>query len=97
MEASLGYASPLESLAREHWDNGPFSKIKQWVSKLAPSEGGKFNSAVELGCGVGGLYPTLKLWIKNYLGVDRFSASIALARHVALGMPYRGRIPCRKI
>jgi SAM-dependent methyltransferase len=86
-----GVASPLiESLICEHWDQGPFARIERWVAQLAARE--PVGAVVELGCGVGGLYPALKPWIRSYLGVDSSFASIALARHVALGAPYPGEI-----
>ena len=83
--------SPLiDSLIREYWDQGPFAHIARWVEQLANAA--PVGSVVELGCGVGGLYPALKPWIRSYLGVDSSFASIALARHVALGAPYPGQI-----
>ena len=53
---SAGEGSPLfDALIREHWDRGPFSVIRRWIqSESAPV------TAVVLGCGVGGLYRTLK-------------------------------------
>ena len=83
-----GKGSPLiDSLVREHWDRGPFAQIEKWIGKSkAP------RSAVELGCGVGGLYAVLKPHLKSYLGVDSAFASIALARHLNLGAAYRGVI-----
>jgi len=83
--------SPLiDQLIREHWDNGPFSQIKEWVSDFAKKE--RFKAALELGCGVGGLHLVLKPTCDFYLGVDSSFASIALARHIALGAPYPGTI-----
>ena len=86
-----GTGSPLiDALVRQHWDHGPFSQIQQWVSELAKT--GNAGAVVELGCGVGGLYPTVKGRIKSYLGVDSSFASIAIARHLGLGVPYSGSI-----
>jgi SAM-dependent methyltransferase len=83
-----GTASPLiDSLVREHWDQGPLARIALWLGKR-PGLG----NLIELGCGVGGLYPKLQGKLATYLGVDSSFASIALARHLALGAPYRGKI-----
>jgi len=73
----------LNELIKKHWDNGPFSKIKEFVSKR------KKESLVELGCGVGGLYVALQDHLHSYLGLDSSFASIALARHFALGTPLK--------
>ncbi|MGK5088371.1 hypothetical protein WDW86_12500 [Bdellovibrionota bacterium FG-2] len=90
-KSEAGEGSPLiASLVKEHWDRGPFSQIKTWVGDLA-SKNADLN-AVELGCGVGGLYPQLRPHLKSYLGVDSAFASIALARHMALGFAYEGEI-----
>ncbi|MDR3607792.1 MAG: methyltransferase domain-containing protein [Oligoflexia bacterium] len=87
-----GEASPLiDSLIREYWDKSPIVQIGQWVSRLA-KQGESMSTVVELGCGVGGIYPVIRPYIKSYLGVDSSFSSIALARHVALGMPYSGSI-----
>ncbi len=86
-----GEGSPLiASLVKQHWDQGPFAQIKKWVGELA-SKKTELN-AVELGCGVGGLFPVLRAHLKSYLGVDSSFASIALARHIALGFAYEGEI-----
>ena len=80
--------SPLiDQLVREHWDKGPFSQIQKWVKDLKPGR-----NAVDLACGLGGLYPVLRPYLSSYLGVDSSFASIALARHLALGTEYRGPI-----
>ena len=52
-------------------------------------------ATVELGCGVGGLEPRLRPFLSSYLGVDSSFASIARARHLALGFAWKGshRIP----
>jgi SAM-dependent methyltransferase len=80
-----GDASPLiERLVREHWDHGPLALIEKWVKEQrAPGR-----RAVELGCGVGGLAPRLSPYLDSYLGVDSSFASLALARHLALGAHY---------
>ena len=81
-----GIGSPvIDSLIREHWDHGPFATIEKWVGSRAS---GREAEAVELGCGVGGLSQRLKAYLGCYLGVDSSFASIALARHLALGTPY---------
>ncbi len=86
-----GAGSPLlDSLVREYWDHGPFEQIQQWVAKLPETK--PLKRAVELGCGVGGLYSVLKSHLGFYLGIDSSFASIALGRHVLLGVPYRGKI-----
>ncbi|MFL5814748.1 MAG: class I SAM-dependent methyltransferase [Bdellovibrionia bacterium] len=86
-----GTVSPLiESLIREHWDRGPFSQISQWFNSVA-SEKPKA-SVIELGSGVGGIYPLLKAKIGSYLGIDSSFASVALARHLALGAPYGRKV-----
>jgi SAM-dependent methyltransferase/uncharacterized protein YbaR (Trm112 family) len=91
-----GSPSPLiDSLVREYWDHGPIAQIGKWIQEIPAQE--NLQTVVELGCGVGGLYPVLKNQ-KNknsnltYLGVDSSFASIVLARHVALGMPYPAKI-----
>jgi SAM-dependent methyltransferase len=91
LKPMAGSGSPLiQSLIREHWDRGPFSQIAHWLDSFA-SQGSKV-SVVELGSGVGGLYPVLKSrlgsCLGNYLGMDSSFASVALARHLALGAPY---------
>ena len=86
--------SPLiDSLVREHWDHGPFTQIEGLLSEAA--RGRESFELIELGCGVGGLYRVLKPLLKSYLGVDSSFASVALGRHLALGVPYKGslRIP----
>jgi|GEM_PF-701600 len=58
----------------------------------ATPELGSGQQAVELGCGVGGLSLRLRGKVSRYLGVDGSFASIALARHLALGCPYPEKI-----
>lgn len=89
-----GHMSPLiESLIREHWDHGPFSQIVRWFDSIASEK--PQASVIELGSGVGGLYPHLRAKLGSYLGIDSSFASVALARHLALGAPYgrKLRIP----
>jgi SAM-dependent methyltransferase len=86
-----GLGSPLiDQLVREHWDRGPFAQIAKWATRL--SESAPLDSVVELGCGVGGLSKALGSSYRFYLGVDSSFASIALGRHLALGVPYQGRL-----
>lgn len=93
--APVGVAgSPLiDDLVRKYWDNGPFSWIQQRIQKLNHKQ--KVGSVIELGCGVGGLCKELAPYCETYLGVDSSFASIALARHLTLGVPYpkKLRIP----
>lgn len=89
-KSRAGSSSPLiDELVRKHWDQGPFAWIERW---LRESGGGERQQAVELGCGVGGLYSVLKSRVGFYLGVDSSFASIALARHLALGAAYPRKI-----
>jgi SAM-dependent methyltransferase len=83
----------IASLVREYWDHGPLSRIQRLVeSRMSRPDGIR---VIELGCGVGGLAWRLKKQASAYLGVDSSFASVALARHLALGAPYDGdlRIP----
>jgi SAM-dependent methyltransferase len=82
-----GAASPLiDSLVREHWDQGPFARIaRRYATRSA-------GDVVELGCGVGGLYRELRGRARFYLGVDSAFASIALARYLALGASGAGKL-----
>jgi SAM-dependent methyltransferase len=79
----------LDKLIREYWDHGPFAQIGKWLSQLnaKSSVSGSNHDVIELGCGVGGLFLVLKPYSKSYLGVDSSFASIALARHLILGVP----------
>lgn len=86
-----GTGSPLiEELVKKYWDQGPFSWIEERFKKLNSAE--KIESVVELGCGVGGLSWQLSPYYGCYLGIDSSFASIALARHLILGLPYNGKI-----
>lgn len=87
-----GAASPLiDALVREHWDRGPFSVVSRWVGELRAERGESgAGAAIELGCGVGGLLRVLRPVARSYLGVDTSFASVAVARHLALGFPIRG-------
>lgn len=87
-----GKANPvMDSLIRKYWDHGPFVQIEKRIARLTKKSRGT-QVLLELGCGVGGLYPQLKPYLGFYLGADTSFASIALARHLALGMPYTGTI-----
>lgn len=77
----------IDSIIKQYWDHGPFQQLEKWISQT-----NKKQTCVELGCGVGGLYPVLQKNLQSYLGVDSSFASIALARHLALGMSYNGSI-----
>ena len=97
--AASPQASPLVAqLIEQHWDQGPFSVIEGWLSPGAGRPATLPNgrpATVELGCGVGGLEPRLRPFLSSYLGVDSSFASIARARHLALGFAWKGthRIP----
>jgi hypothetical protein len=78
----------IDSLIKQYWDRGPFHQISEWL-KRKPKP---FKKTIELGCGVGGLYSFLKPMLRNYLGVDSSFGSIAIARHLALGLPYSGQL-----
>ena len=71
----------IHSLISQHWDHGPFQKIKEWMQSSQ-----QMGRAVELGCGVGGLASVLGNLVESYLGVDYAFASIALAREIQLGV-----------
>lgn len=77
----------FDRLIREYWDRGPLTRIAELVRAL-----GSKDSVIEVGCGVGGLSRMLAGASRSYLGVDSSFASIALARHIALGAPYSGEI-----
>lgn len=83
-----GQGSKLfDELIRQHWDNGPFAQILDWVKAL----GRQKPDAVELGSGVGGLAPLLKPHVGTYLGIDSSFLSVVLARHRVLGArPFPG-------
>ncbi len=84
-----GSSSPLiDALILEHWNHGPFYEI----GKIFESKFSNPVSVLELGCGVGGLLRVVGERAKSYLGVDSSFASIALARHLNLGVPYDGKI-----
>lgn len=105
--AASPQASPLVAqLIEQHWDQGPFSVIEGWLSPAAAQPSALPSgrpatlanarpATVELGCGVGGLEPRLRPFLSSYLGVDSSFASIARARHLALGFAWKGshRIP----
>jgi len=76
-----GESSPLISqLITQYWDQGPLAKMQTWIEQ-SPSG----SSLIELGAGVGGLYPLIKNHVSSYLGVDSSFASVALGRSLALG------------
>ncbi|MBI3543640.1 MAG: class I SAM-dependent methyltransferase, partial [Deltaproteobacteria bacterium] len=77
----------IAELVAKHWDRGPFARIRELLD--AKKAGG---SLVELGCGVGGLLPALGPRVKSYLGLDSSFASIAIARHFALGAPLKREV-----
>lgn len=77
----------IDELIKKYWDKGPFFRIREQLKKLSARP----SSLVELGCGVGGLYVALRDQLETYLGLDSSFASIALARHFALGAPMRGK------
>lgn len=80
----------IDALMKRYWDHGPFEKISEWVKDLGQAP----FSLVELGCGVAGLYRTLNSHrlLKSYLGVDSSFASVAVGRHLALGVPLQGKV-----
>jgi SAM-dependent methyltransferase len=87
-----GSASPLiDRLVREHWDQGPLDRIAKRIRAEADKIGRPLKT-VELGCGVGGLALKAAPQAAPYLGVDSSFAAIALARHLVLGAPYRGKV-----
>jgi SAM-dependent methyltransferase len=96
-KADHGASSPLiDHLVRENWDHGPFATIAEWLKPRAQARSGTPGgglSVVELGCGVGGLWGDLQRSTGRYLGIDSSFASIALARHYALGARYASKPP----
>lgn len=75
----------LAEVIEKYWDQGPFTKIRELLSKdLENGPDKKFNM-LELGCGSGGLLRALSGQLQSYLGIDSSFASIALARQFALG------------
>jgi len=84
---AVGESSPLvDDLIRAYWDRGPLVQMTEWL--VSRSKQQKMESVIELGCGVGGLALRLRPFVRSYLGVDSSFASIALARHLSLGLPY---------
>lgn len=77
------FSPEIDRLVKNYWDNGPFAKIVAWTAKY------KNQHVVELACGSGGLARALAKTTDSYLGVDFAFVSIALARHMNLGAPYR--------
>ena len=87
---SGSFSPEIEALVKRHWDHGPFSKILEKVDQHFSTR--DLPETLELGCGVGGLARVLQGRVKSYLGVDSSFASIAIARHLALGCEYVGTI-----
>jgi SAM-dependent methyltransferase len=87
---SGAFSPEIDELIRRFWDQGPLSRIQRGIEQLTSPEEGW--NVVELGCGVGGLEPRLRPTARSYLGADSSFASIAIARHLALGCAYRGRL-----
>lgn len=77
----------IDEIVEKHWDSGPVARIAARVSKMEEKL-----DLVELGCGVGGLFAALRGNLRSYLGLDSSFASVALARHLAFGAPYRGAL-----
>ena len=78
----------MNELVSKYWDQGPFSKIGNWVRALPEKQ-----DAFEFGCGVGGLALVLGPMLKSYLGVDSAFASIALARKWIVGREKLANFP----
>ncbi len=87
--ASDPASPPVDQWIQKYWDQGPFQQIEAWISDR-PRPSTQLN-AIELGCGVGGLYRQLSPYLSSYLGVDGSFASISLARQLALGIGDRTR------
>ena len=85
--SSESFSPLIDQTIRDYWDRGPFHEISKMVNEISILAKKKI-SAVELGCGVGGLFSTLKPSLESYLGVDQSFASVALARHLNLGTEY---------
>ncbi len=79
----------FDELVRNYWERGPFARISEL---LAAELGDSRRSLIELGCGVGGLALALESRLSSYLGIDSSFASIALARHLVLGVPIDGQV-----
>lgn len=86
-KSESGSSSPLiDRLVKEYWDQSPLAQIATWIKKISSEK--PVQSVIEIGCGVGGLAHKLEKSAKSYLGVDSAFASIALARHLNLGVSY---------
>lgn len=91
-KAKSGESSPfIDEIIKQYWDQGPFSQIEKWMAREHRADRIPKN-VVELGCGVGGLFPAIKAHIGSYLGVDSSFLSVAVARHLALGAPLSGKL-----
>jgi len=71
----------MDELVAKLWDHGPLEKTAQCILKKG------VRRVLELGSSVGGLAQRLPE-LESYLGVDASFASVALARHLALGASY---------
>lgn len=71
----------MDEMVRSHWEQGPLEKTASWIRKKGVKR------LVELGSSVGGLAQRLPT-LERYLGIDASFASVALARHLALGASY---------
>ena len=78
----------MDELVARHWDHGPLEKTASWLKQK------DVKRLIELGSSVGGLAQRLPR-LERYLGIDSSFASVALARHLALGSgyPHPVRIP----
>jgi hypothetical protein len=84
--AVRGSSGVIPRLISEHWDSGPLEVTAQWIARHPPRQ------MVELGSSVGGLAQRVAGRVEGYLGADTSFASVALARHLALGTPYPRKI-----
>lgn len=85
-----GTPDPLiDRLIVDHWDRAPLSRIAEALGATPEARGSEL---VELGCGVGGLGVRVGASLRGYLGIDSSFASIAMARHLALGIPSREKV-----
>ncbi len=82
-------SSLIAELIEKYWNTGPSYQIKNWID--ARTSHPEFR-ALELGCGVGGFLALMHTSFQSYLGIDSSFASIALARHLALGLTYKGSL-----
>ncbi len=78
----LAIEGAISRLIGECWDHGPLEATSKWIQTHRPRQ------VVELGSSVGGLAQRVAGAVEGYLGTDTSFASVALARHLALGAPY---------